>query len=216
MDTERGFEQKEEPIVSQLWRRWRRLLFHHVLHADDTPHQIALGVGIGVFIAILPLVGIQMMVAVAIAAALRANKAVCVPLVWITNPVTMGPIYAGCWSVGAFLTGTNPSSALEGFLADVHAMQGWNHVFEADFWSALFHLMLNVGTDLWIGCAAIGLLLAIPSYVVSRALISSHREKRLALLKVRLQERAERRHRRQLARTAGRLPQKRKIVTGTA
>ena len=79
--------------VTAIWRKSRRFIVHRVLHADDTPHRIALGVAAGLFIGLTPTVGFQMVLAVALAAALRANKVVCIPMVWITNPFTIIPIY---------------------------------------------------------------------------------------------------------------------------
>ena len=84
--------------MSDIWRRTRRFLIVKVLHANDTPHRIALGIAIGVFIGLTPTVGLQMIIALALATALRANKVVCIPMVWITNPVTLVPIYSA-WAV---------------------------------------------------------------------------------------------------------------------
>ena len=36
--------------IRVIGRRVRRFVYHHLLHADDPPHRLALGVGIGVFV----------------------------------------------------------------------------------------------------------------------------------------------------------------------
>ena len=160
-----------------LRRRLRYILVHHVLHADDTPHQIALGVALSMLVAFLPLVGVQMIVALALASALRANKAVCIPIVWITNPLTMGPIYAGCWSLGRFITGSRDDRPLAQFMAQTEAHKGLSKLIAPEFWSEFFNLMISLGTDLWIGSAIVGTLLAIPSYFIAKRLIVYYREK---------------------------------------
>ena len=80
------------------WKRVQHFCIHHILHADDPPHRLALGIAVGMFVALLPLIGIQMVLSVALAWLVRANKAVGVALVWISNPLTMVPLYyPGYW-----------------------------------------------------------------------------------------------------------------------
>ena len=86
--------------MSKYWYRTRRFIALKVLHTDDTPHAVALGAAIATVIAFLPLLGFQTVISIGIAAMFRANKAICVPIVWITNPFTWGPIYFGCFSLG--------------------------------------------------------------------------------------------------------------------
>ena len=80
--------------------RVRRFVLRSLLHTDDPPHELALGVAIGVFVTFTPTVGFQMVLTVFLAWLLRANKAVGVPIVWITNPATIIPIYYSCYVVG--------------------------------------------------------------------------------------------------------------------
>lgn len=60
---------------------------------------------VGVFIAFMP-VPFQMVCAAALAVLFRVNLPVSVALVWLTNPVTMPPIYYFTYKVGAWLMGT--------------------------------------------------------------------------------------------------------------
>lgn len=86
------------------WRWWRWFLLNKILHVQDTPHRIALGLAVGMFVALTPTFGFQMLITVALCWILRANKVVGIPLAWITNPVTMGPIYYfNYWIGGLFL-----------------------------------------------------------------------------------------------------------------
>ncbi len=164
--------------VARYWHRFRRLITHNVLHADDTPHSIALGASIAMFIAILPLVGIQMFVAVALAALVRANKAICIPVVWISNPLTMFPIYGGCLALGKWLMNSKapvePAVALSG-LAEPARIVSW---VELEYWTALFSRLAGMGVELWVGCIVVGIPVALLTYPVSLWLVSAYRERR--------------------------------------
>ena len=54
----------------------------------------------GLWIAMLPIVGLQMLVVFLLAILLRANLPVIVALQWISNPLTMGPIYFADYPIG--------------------------------------------------------------------------------------------------------------------
>lgn len=88
-----------------VWQRLRELIVHSVLRLDDTPHRIALGVAIGFFVTWTPTVSVQMILVVALASVLKANKLVGVPFVWISNPLTIVPIYGPNYFIGSKLLG---------------------------------------------------------------------------------------------------------------
>ena len=54
----------------------------------------------GLWIAMLPIVGLQMLVVFFLAILLRTNLPVIVALQWISNPLTMGPIYFADYQIG--------------------------------------------------------------------------------------------------------------------
>jgi len=66
---------------------------------------------VGLFCAFLP-IPMQMIVAAVFAIFIRSNLPISVGLVWITNPLTMPPIFYFAYVVGNFLLG-NSSSELE-------------------------------------------------------------------------------------------------------
>ena len=76
------------------WQRVRHFVLHDILHADDPPHRLALGVAIGMFVTFTPTVGLQMVLVGVLAWLLRANKLVGLPVVWLSNPATVVPIYS--------------------------------------------------------------------------------------------------------------------------
>jgi uncharacterized protein (DUF2062 family) len=60
---------------------------------------------VGLFCAFIPLPG-QMVIAAALAVRLRANLAISVCLVWVSNPITMAPIFYFCYKIGALVLDT--------------------------------------------------------------------------------------------------------------
>ena len=60
---------------------------------------------VGIFCAFLP-IPMQMLVAAFFAILLRSNLAVSVSLVWITNPITIPPIFYFTYKVGTMLLGS--------------------------------------------------------------------------------------------------------------
>ena len=163
--------------MGALRKKIRRFIVHGLLHADDSPHVLAMGVSIGVFFAFLPLLGLQTFLAIGAAALLRANKAICVPLVWITNPLTIGPIYYYCWRTGLLALRT-PAADGEERLHDLARFAAQASVLELQFWSDLFHMLMGLGTELWVGCLIISVALSVPSYFLVRWAVSAHRERR--------------------------------------
>lgn len=66
--------------------------------------SVSRGVAIGLFWAFMPL-PFQMVFSTATAFLIRGNVAIAVTMVWITNPLTMPPIYYACYKLGAFVMG---------------------------------------------------------------------------------------------------------------
>lgn len=164
--------------MRRFWLRLQRFLAQKILHADDSAHAIALGAAIAVFITFLPLVGIQTVLAIAVAALFRANKAVCIPVVWITNPFTIVPIYGSAWALGRFIMGAPAGGHGEAALARLAALARDMSIFDAAFWHELFAVLGKFGLELWIGCAILGAAAALASYFLSRYGVTQYRERR--------------------------------------
>ena len=166
------------------WRKTRYFVYKHVLHADDTPHRIALGAGLAMLVAFSPTIGFQTVIAIALAAVLRANKAVCVPIVWITNPVTALPIYGACWELGRALTmapATGNGANVAAILAELSgpANQGiWYRLLEAGFWARLLTIMFEFGMELWVGCLVVGIVAGVITYFAMRWGVTEYRQRR--------------------------------------
>jgi uncharacterized protein (DUF2062 family) len=73
--------------------------------------SVAGGASLGLFLAFIPL-PVQMLIAAPTAIALRVNLTVTIACVWITNPLTMAPIFLFAFKIGTWLMGaeTNPGT----------------------------------------------------------------------------------------------------------
>jgi uncharacterized protein (DUF2062 family) len=181
--------------VSSLWRSARNIFVKRILHADDSPRRIALGVAIGVLIGLTPTMGAQTIIAIALAALLRANKAVVVPVVWITNPFTFVPIYGFCWWIGSLITGSTGSNVGPVLDRLQEGGQGTlSGLFSYSFWAEMFDLMVAMGAELWIGCLLLGTVGGGIMYFVTLRMVVTYRARREARLERSRQRRTERRN----------------------
>lgn len=142
------------------WARLKRVIVNRILGLNDTPHRIAWGVFLGFVVAFTPTVGLQMVLFLAAATLLRSNKVSGLPVVWLTNPLTMVPIYFGCWRVGAFALGTDADPERGHRLIEQlrGAESEWtmSRLVEADFWSDLGATLWALGAELWLGGFVVG------------------------------------------------------------
>ena len=163
--------------MSTFWFRARKFLIQKVLHAGDTPHAIALGAAIAMLVTFLPVMGLQTVIAIGVAALFRANKAVCIPIVWITNPLTAGPIYLACLGLGRFVM-ASPAGAEESVVLSGLERQHSVGIFELAFWKNLLYLLGSLGAELWIGCVIVGTVFGVASYFLARWGVTTYRERR--------------------------------------
>ena len=155
--------------VRYVINRVKRFFVYRVLHIDDTPHRIALGLAIGVFITWTPTIGFQMLLTVALAWLLRANKAVGVPFVWISNPFTLLPIYGPNYLVGCWVLGQDALSLK--FLTAAQSDGTWAERVHT-WWSATW----QVFWPLWVGSLVVGLFLGVLAYLATRFAVVRYRE----------------------------------------
>lgn len=162
-------------IRTELLRRYvwtRRFVIRKVLHADDPPQRLALGIAIAVFFAFTPTIGFQTVLAVAFAWLLGANKAVGVPVVWISNPATFVPIYYPCYRLGRWLLEL-PAKRRAWWKELAHPPEGWWEGIEF-YWGR----MAEIWMPLWLGCLIVASLAGVASYFITRGLIVGYRRAR--------------------------------------
>ncbi|MCB1745920.1 MAG: DUF2062 domain-containing protein [Gammaproteobacteria bacterium] len=78
------------------------------LHDPELWHlgrrSVAGGVGLGCFLAFIPL-PVQMLIGTLLAFLMRVNLPVTMAAIWITNPLTMAPMFLFAFKIGAWITG---------------------------------------------------------------------------------------------------------------
>ena len=153
----------------------RHFIVHDLLHADDTPHRLALGCAVGIFVAFTPTIPFQMALTIAFAWMLGANKSIGVPLVWITNPATVIPIYLPLYIIGCWLLGQTPGGVDFQVLLQNHG-GFWNYAQRA------WEFTLEIFWPLWTGSLLVASLLAVATYFISHRIISLYRLKKYGQL----------------------------------
>lgn len=146
-----------------------------VLHADDPPHRLALGIAVGMFVTMLPLIGFQMMISVFLAWMLRANKLVGIPLVWISNPATAIPIYYPCYRLGCVLLGGKVDEAKWIEWRELQADPTTTWGITIKFW---WEGLMDIIPPLCLGCVVVASVLGVVTYYVSLLAIRSYRLRR--------------------------------------
>lgn len=169
-----------------LWGRLRYFLVHNILHLDDSPHRIAYGVFWGFVVGATPAVGLQTLMYLAIASLAGANRVSGIGPVWITNPLTIVPIYYFNWRVGTFLvTGrleTSPASReaiARLFEGDPGSGLGsLSRFVSVDFWIAVWELVMSAGLELWLGSFFVGVVTGAVAYAATYRAVVAYRARK--------------------------------------
>lgn len=174
-----------------LWHVLRTRLIDPVRKSTDDPKAVALGVGIGLAVAMTPTVGVQMFLVAAIALipGLKFNVPIGVAMVWVTNPLTMVPVYYAMYWLGLLVLGRDGSSfsAFEAvFMRFVDSLSQETNFF-VSFWDGivgLFDLGVEIAYPMWVGGIIIAATCSVPAYFLTLYLLQRARAKRKSSLGV--------------------------------
>ncbi len=154
------------------WWSSPRQLLRYVLSLDDSPHQIALGAAIGMFIGLTPTVGVQMAITLAVyylcLPFFRFNCKAAIVMVYISNPLTMVPLYWFDYRVGQALFGGGDVSRSQ--FAAILNYHGW-----AEWWPTIRTLFVDLGWTMIAGSLIVGAVGAAVTYPAMRALLTRFR-----------------------------------------
>ncbi len=162
----RKFAIKREKMRAQ----WFLSPFGHLLHDPNLwgirRRSVVPAFSLGIFVAFLPFPG-HMITAALLALVLRVNIPVAAVSTWVTNPVTMGPLYYFAYEVGNDLLRRTPRP-FEFELSFEWLIDGFVHIWE----------------PLLLGCALLGALSSLLGFVALdllwRASISDYLRRRRA------------------------------------
>ena len=142
-------------------------MFRSVLALDDTSHSIALGAAIGMFIGLTPTVGIQtvivMLLAFLTSRLFYFNRAAALLTIYVSNPLTVVPLYYGIYWVGTLFVAGDASVEQFDKLLSYEGMEGW--------WETVCGLAIQYGKPLAIGTAIIAPTFSLLSYPTVRLMI---------------------------------------------
>ena len=134
-----------------------------LLKPDLHPRKISLSLALGIFVGITVPMGFQTLVLIPLSALFRCNFPISWGTTYISNPLTILPIYFVAGGIGEKLTGIHLSQAkLNGVIT-----------------SPGFKSIMNLGGDtlavIFIGSLLLGLLLSAATYFLSLEIITRHR-----------------------------------------
>jgi uncharacterized protein len=150
-----------------------RPVLRWVIKLRSSPRAIAGGLGLGTFIAFTPTVGVQLILAFVIATFFNLNRPAAMIPVWITNPVTVAPIYTFNYWLGTKLWDGPPLSEVSRLFIDIGRTMAY-----LEFWNIKeqFLAVLQMGREILIplllGSVAIGVLTGLLVYISSLKLLS--------------------------------------------
>jgi uncharacterized protein (DUF2062 family) len=149
------FFRKYLPDPDHVKRHRALAVFGRALHAPNlwhlNRHSVGRAFAVGAFWAVIPL-PFQMVPAALCALVCRANLALTVFLVCLTNPLTIGPVYYGTYRLGRLVMGINPNDApLELTMSSIGGHLG------------------RIWQPLYVGSIVTGALLSGASYLIVRS-----------------------------------------------
>lgn len=142
---------------------------------QDTPHRVAWGFAIGLVIGWqMPIMGAQMVSAAVLGWILRGNVVAALAAVWLSNPLTMVPIFVLCNRVGALFVGnTVTTGQVIAILERIGALP-WQEavsILITELWGAMLATAL--------GGLLFGILSAIPAYFLIKAAVAGYQRRRM-------------------------------------
>ena len=143
---------------------------------DDTPHSIAMGVAVGLFIGLTPTVGVQMLLVVGLSLFIRCNRTVGCAMVWLTNPLTLVPIYFFNYMVGTWVLRIKPLG-IDEFgrkITDAFHQVYWHDRLIAMV-NAMGKLALDLAGPLWLGSIIVSVVLAVLGYFLMKRAVITYR-----------------------------------------
>jgi len=150
-----------------------RPLLRWVIRLRSSPKAIAGGLGLGTFIAFTPTVGVQLILALIFATFLNLNRPAAMIPVWITNPITVAPIYTFNYWLGGRMVEGPPLSEVSGLFIDIGSTMAHLKFWEIkEQFLAVLHMGKDILVPLLVGSIAIGTVIGLAAYIFSLKLLN--------------------------------------------
>jgi uncharacterized protein len=128
-------------------RRKIRYFYLRLHRLQGDPQKIARGMALGVFIGITPTIPFHTILALALAHLCRISRVAAVMGVWISNPITIPPLYYGSFLLGKYVLYPNLTLSLPQ--------------------SVDLRELLKLGWEINLALQFGGLILAVPSGIIA-------------------------------------------------
>jgi uncharacterized protein (DUF2062 family) len=156
-------------------------LINPVLHSNAPVSEVSLGVAFGVFLGLTPTVGVQMYLVALVWSIYRYifgrhfSLPVGVAMVWISNPLTMVPLYYLFLVTGYRLLETQNGISYELFTEYLGHISSTEGTWEMIVAGSRF-LLIDLGWPMIIGSLVYAVLGFIISYFMTERIVTSHRK----------------------------------------
>ena len=158
--------------------------FRHILHLDESPHELAKSFAVGVFIGFSPFIGLHTVAVLLFAWAFRLNKVAALTGAFLNNPWTIAFIYIGpTWLmvlamryVGIQIRPLN----YELFRVHMTEVMDKYSAWDPMFWRMLYHYFKPYIRAFIIGTVIASVIASVLSYFLTYYTISYYRAKKAA------------------------------------
>ncbi len=154
----------------------------HILHLDETPHDLARSFAVGVFVAFSPFLGIHWIIILTLAWIFRLNKLVALTGTFVNNPWTIAFVYilptwlmvSAMRRMGFDIPPMNYSHITAQFLSQTARHDVW----EIAFWKGFIREFKPYAYAFGFGTTAAGAVASVISYFAAYFGIRYYRKRR--------------------------------------
>lgn len=161
------------------WRRVRERVTG-ILHLDEEPSRLAMGLAVGVFIGVTPFFFLHTLLAVVVALVFRLNMAATITGAWINLPWFAPFVYAFCLKLGEAVLSGDVRAWRLGELTEAAGtfLQTSARDHAGTFFQMMWNAFFVASTPLFLGTTIVGGAAAIVTYFVALGAIREIRHLR--------------------------------------
>ena len=171
----------------------REKLINPILHSTAPVSQVSMGVAVGVFFGLTPTVGVQMYLVALIWSVSRYvfkknfNLPVGAAMVWISNPLTMVPLYYLFLVTGYWILDTQNGISYQVFREHLNTISSQDGAWEIFLAGSRF-LLIELGWPMVIGSSVFAFPGFLISYYLTENIVTKHRKNKALIAGIDYQE----------------------------